>query len=137
MAASSDGTRLYIVDSVRGVVSVMNTETLEIHSETLDFGQAVVDETSAKLSADDGTLFVGTGGERSVLYAIDTTTFQVTHRWPVGGDLSGLGLSVDGLRLYLALGDHLAVLDPMTGAELIAVPFTSPAPIAQVSAVGA
>jgi DNA-binding beta-propeller fold protein YncE len=137
MAASSDGTRLYIVDSVRGVVSVMNTETLEIHSETLDFGQAVVDETAAKLSADDGTLFVGTGGERSVLYAIDTTTFQVTHRWPVGGDLSGLGFSVDGLRLYVALGDHLAVLDPMTGAELIAVPFTSPAPIAQVSAVGA
>jgi hypothetical protein len=51
--------------------------------------------------------------------------------------LSGLGLSEDGLRLYLALGEHLAVLDPKTGAELIAVPFTSPAPIAQVSAVGA
>jgi DNA-binding beta-propeller fold protein YncE len=138
IAASSDGTRLYIVDSVRGMVSVMDTETLEmLRSETIDFGHPVVAETSAKLSADDRTLFVGTGGGRSVLYAIDTTTFDVTHRWPVSGDLSGLGLSVDGLRLYLALGDHLAVLDPTTGTELSAVPFTSPVPIAQVSALGA
>jgi len=138
MAASSDGTRLYIVDSVRGMVSVMDTETLEIlRSETIDFGHSVVADTSAKLSADDGTLFVGTGGERSILYAIDTTTFHMTHRWPVSGDLSGLGLSVDGLRLYVALGDHVAVLDPTTGGELLAVPFTSPVPIAQVSALGA
>jgi len=138
MAASSDGTRLYIVDSVRGLVSVMDTETLAIlRLETIDFGHSVVAETSAKLSADDATLFVGIGGERSNLYAIDTTTFDVRHRWPVSGDLSGLGLSVDGLRVYLALGDHLDVVDPTSGAKLLAVPFTSPVPIAQVSALGA
>ena len=138
MAASSDGTRLYIVDSVRGLVSVMDTETLAIlRLETIDFGHSVVAETSAKLSADDATLFVGIGGERSDLYAIDTTTFDVRHRWPVSGDLSGLGLSVDGLRVYLALGDHLDVVDPTSGAKLLAVPFTSPVPIAQVNALGA
>jgi hypothetical protein len=138
MAASSDGTRLYIVDSVRGLVSVMDTETLAIlRLETIDFGHSVVAETSAKLSADDATLFVGIGGERSNLYAIDTTTFDVRHRWPVSGDLSGLGLSVDGLRVYLALGDHLDVVDPTSGAKLLAVPFTSPVPIAQVNALGA
>jgi hypothetical protein len=137
LAASSDGTRLYIVDSVRGMVSVMDTETLEIlRTETIDLGHSVVADTTAKLSADDGTLFVGAGGEHSILYAIDTTTFDVTHRWPVAGALSGLGLSMDGLRIYVALGDHLAVLDPTTGAELSAVAFTSPAPIAQVSALG-
>jgi hypothetical protein len=105
--------------------------------ETIDFGHSVVAETSAQLSADGETLFVGVGGERSDLYEIDTTTFDVRHRWPVSGDLSGLGLSADGLRVYLALGDHLAVVDPTTGADLLAVPFTSPVPIAQVSALGA
>jgi DNA-binding beta-propeller fold protein YncE len=137
MAASSDGTRLYIVDSVRGMVSVMDTETLEIlRTEELDLRATGVTETSAKISADGGTLYVGTGGGDSVLYAIDTTTLQVTHRWPLSGDLSGLGLSLDGVRLYVALGDHLAVLDPATGEELGAVPFTSPGPIVQVSALG-
>jgi hypothetical protein len=138
IAVSSDGTRLYIVDSVRGLVSVMDTETQVIlRLETIDFGHSVVAETSAQLSADGATLFVGVGGERSDLYEIDTTTFDVRHRWPVSGDLSGLGLSADGLRVYLALGDHLAVVDPTTGANFLAVPFTSPVPIAQVSALGA
>jgi hypothetical protein len=54
----------------------------------------------------------------------------------MSGDLTGLGFSVDGLRLFVALGDHLAVLDPATGEELGAVPFTSPGPIVQVSALG-
>lgn len=138
IAVSSDGTRLYIVDSVRGLVSVMDTETQVIlRLETIDFAHSTVAETSAQLSADGATLFVGVGGDRSDLYAIDTTTFDVRHRWPVSGDLSGLGLSADGLRVYLALGDHLAVVDPTTGANLLAVPFTSPVPIAQVSALGA
>ena len=110
---------------------------LRAEESSHDFGHSVVADTSAKLSADDGALFVGTAGERSVLYAIDMTTFLVTHRWPVNGDLSGLGFSVDGLRLYVALGDHLAVLDPATGEELGAVSFTSPVPIAQVNALGA
>lgn len=137
MAASSDGARLYIVDSVRGMVTVMDTETLEIlRTGELDLRAAAVTGTSAKLSADDGTLFVGTGGSESVLYAIDTTTLEVTHRWPVSGDLSGLGLSLDGVRLYVALDDHLAILDPVTGEELGAVSFTSPGPIVQVSALG-
>lgn len=138
MAVSSDGTRLYIVDSVRGLVSVMDTKTQVIlRLETIDFAHSTVAETSAQVSADSATLFVGVGGDRSDLYAIDTTTFDVRHRWPVSGDLSGLGLSADGLRVYLALGDHLTVVDPTTGANLLAVPFTSPVPIAQVSALGA
>jgi hypothetical protein len=137
MTASSDGTRLYIVDSVHGMVVVMDTETLEIlRTEELDLRATAVNETSAKLSADGGTLYVGTGGSDSVLYAIDTTTLQVAHRWPLSGDLSGLGLSLDGMRLYAALGDHLTVLDPATGLELGAVSFTSPGPIVQVSALG-
>jgi YVTN family beta-propeller protein len=119
------------------MVVVMDTETLEIlRTEELDLRATAVTETSAKLSADGGTLYVGTGGSDSVLYAIDTTTLQVAHRWPLGGDLSGLGLSLDGMRLYAALGDHLAVLDPATGLELGAVSFTSPGPIVQVSALG-
>jgi DNA-binding beta-propeller fold protein YncE len=102
MAVSSDGTRLYIVDSVRGQVSVMDTKmVVMLRSERIDLGgHPVVEGTAAKLSADGGTLFVGTnGGEQSVLYAIDTSTFQVTHRLPVRGELPALGLSGDGLRM--------------------------------------
>jgi len=136
IAASSDGARLYIVDSVRGMVSVMDTETLEIlRTQKLDLQATAVTETSAKLSADDRTLFVGTGGSDSALYSIDTTRFQVTARWPMSGDLSGLGLSLDGERLYVGLGDHLAVLDPASGQDLGAVPFISPGSIVQVKAL--
>jgi hypothetical protein len=48
---------------------------------------------------------------------------QVVHRWPMSGDVSGLGLSVDGLRLYVAQPDGVTVLDASTGAELTAVPY--------------
>jgi hypothetical protein len=47
----------------------------------------------------------------------------VTDRWPMSGDVSGLGLSVDGLRLYVALDDGVAILNSSTGQELTAVPF--------------
>ena len=48
---------------------------------------------------------------------------EIVHRWPVSGDVSGLGLSVDGRRLYVALSDGVTALDPSTGAELTVLPF--------------
>lgn len=67
MAASSDGARLYVVDSARGMVSVMDTGTLEIlRTEEIDLRAAAVTGTSAKFSADDGTLFVGTSSTAEV-----------------------------------------------------------------------
>ena len=41
----------------------------------------------------------------------------------MSGDVSGLGLSVDGQRLYVALQNGVEVLDAATGQELTTVPF--------------
>jgi DNA-binding beta-propeller fold protein YncE len=124
MATSPDGTLLYIVDSMRGVVAAMNTRTLGIErTGRVDLSALGGVRTSAQVSADGRTLFVGSAGDGAAVFAIDTTSLRVVHRWPMRGDVSGLGLSVDGQRLYVALQDGVTALDASTGAELSAVPF--------------
>ncbi|HEX9121917.1 MAG TPA: hypothetical protein VF984_00930 [Actinomycetota bacterium] len=137
IAASPDGGRLYIADAVRGLVSVMETDTLDItKTATVPLAVAGASHTSARVSADGGTLFVGVAdGTTSSISAIDTTTLGVSATWSMSAAVSGLGLSGDGLRLYVALGDRVAILDAVTGRELEALPFTSTAPIVDVSAL--
>ena len=114
MAPSPDGRFLYIVDSMQGRIAEMNTTTLEItRSEPIDLGPLEGGSTSARMSADGSTLFVGDGG--SSLARIDTGTLQISGRWPLPDDVSGLALSDDGARLYAALGGRVAVVDTDTG----------------------
>lgn len=42
-------------------------------------------------------------------------TLQMTGRWPLPDDVSGLALSEDGARLYAALGGRVTVVDTHTG----------------------
>lgn len=138
MAVSSDGRRLYVVDSELGLLTVMDTETFANEGTArIPIGASDPLGTSARLSADGSTLFVTSAGADGTLFAIDTATLEVTDRWHVGGAASGLGLSVDGRRLYVAQGDRVSVLDPSNGQELGAVPFSSPAPVVRVSVIGA
>lgn len=134
LAASPDGTRLYVVDVGIGLVTALDTSSLEI-LDTAPIGTRIPDagRTTATVSGDGSTLFVGAGPS---LLAIDTSTFEVSRRLTVPGDVFGLGLSGNGTELYVALGRGLEVLDPATGSELGVVPVTSPAPILQVSAIG-
>jgi hypothetical protein len=114
MAPSPNGRVLYIVDSMRGRIAMMDTETLEItRSERIDLGPLEGGRTSARMSADGSTLFVGDGG--SSLARIDTGTLQMTGRWPLPDDVSGLELSEDGARLYAAIGGRVTVVDTDTG----------------------
>jgi len=48
-------------------------------------------------------------------------------------DMSGLGLSGDGERLYVAFDDRVEVMDATNGSELAGVAVASPAPIERVS----
>lgn len=138
MAASPNGRLLYIVDSVKGLVAVMDTRSLEIlRTEEVQLGSLGGVRTSARVSADGETLFVGSAADGSALYAIDTATLDVVHRWPMRGVVSGLGLSGDGLRLYVGLDDRVAVLDPATGEELAAVEFFGAESIVQVGTLAA
>jgi DNA-binding beta-propeller fold protein YncE len=114
MAPSPDGRFLYIVDSMRGLIAEMNTRSLEItRSARIDMGPFAHGRTSAGMSNDGKTLYVGVG--RSEVSRIDVESLHLLGRWPVPGDVSGLALSEDGARLYAALGDGLAVLDTGTG----------------------
>jgi DNA-binding beta-propeller fold protein YncE len=124
IAPSPDGSQLYIVDSMRGAVAVMNTKTLEIERmEKVDVSSLGGVRTSAQVSADGRTLFVGSAVDGPAVFAIDTATLQVAHRWSMSADVSDIGLSVDGLRLYVALNDGVAILNSSTGQELNGLPF--------------
>ena len=132
MATSPNGRLLYIVDATLGLVTVMDTASLEIRTATIDLAVPGVRHTSAVVSADGSALFVATSGEHSGVTRIDTDTFEVVRRWETD-DVSGLGLSADGERLYVAFDDRVEVMDATTGSDLAGVAVASPAPIERVS----
>ncbi|HEV8058011.1 MAG TPA: hypothetical protein VGQ01_05890 [Actinomycetota bacterium] len=132
MATSSNGRLLYIVDATLGLVTVMDTASLEIRTAPIDLAVPGVRHTSAVVSADGSALFVGTSGELSGVTKIDTDTFEVVRTWETD-DMSGLGLSGDGERLYVAFDDRVEVMDATNGSELAGVAVASPAPIERVS----
>ena len=132
MATSPNGRLLYIVDATLGLVTVMDTASLEIRTAPIDLAVPGVRHTSAVVSADGSALFVATSGEHSGVTRIDTDTFEVLRTWETD-DVSGLGLSADGERLYVAFDDRVEVMDATTGSELAGVAVASPAPIERVS----
>ena len=132
MATSPNGRLLYIVDATLGLVTVMDTASLEIRTAPIDLAVPGVRHTSAVVSADGSALFVATAGEHSGITRIDTDTFEVVRTWKTD-DVSGLGLSADGERLYVAFDDRVEVKDATTGSDLAGVAVASPAPIERVS----
>ncbi len=132
MATSPNGRLLYIADPTLGLVTVMDTASLEIRTHPIDLSVSGVRRTSAVVSDDGSALFVATAGEHGGVTRIDTDTFQVVRTWATD-DVSGLGLSADGERLYVAFDDRVEVMDATTGSELAGVAVASPAPIERVS----
>ena len=132
MATSPNGRLLYIADPTLGLVTVMDTASLEIRTYPIDLSVSGVRRTSAVVSGDGSVLFVATAGERGGVTRIDTDTFEVVRTWTTD-DVSGLGLSADGERLYVAFDDRVEVMDARTGSELAGVAVASPAPIERVS----
>jgi hypothetical protein len=119
MSPSPDGRILYIVDSMRGLVAEMDTRSLEVvRTAKVDLGSGNGARTSAVTSADGSTLFVSSSTDADAVYAIDTNSLSVSSRWTVPGTVSDVGLSGDGARLYAALTDHVAVLDPASGSQV-------------------
>jgi DNA-binding beta-propeller fold protein YncE len=132
MATSPNGRLLYIADPTLGLVTVMDTASLEIRTHPIDLSVSGVRRTSAVVSGDGSALFVATAGEHGGVTRIDTDTFEVLRTWATD-DVSGLGLSADGERLYVAFDDRVEVMDARTGSELAGVAVASPAPIERVS----
>src|SRR5262245_14995756 len=126
LATSPNGRLLYVVNAALGVVTVMDTKTLAIlRTQTIGRTLDGVTRTSAVVGDGGAALYIGAAGE---VARIDADTLKVTDVWQTG-DVSGLSLSADGKRLYVASGDDVEVLDAATGAELDTVSVPSPAPI--------
>ena len=121
MAPSADGRSLFIVDSGRQLVVEMDTRTLATtRTARIDLGDPDEGVTSAHVSPDGTTLWVGVGGAVS---RIDVATFEVLGRSRFGGSVRALATSRDGARLFIALRDRISVVDPTTGRTLAAPAF--------------
>jgi hypothetical protein len=129
---SPDGRRLYIYDSWKGRVNVVDLaqrrllRSGEVVRPQVSFSLPFVRDAfakgpnfSASLSADGHTLFVtrphGTGGG---LYGVDTETLAVRARWLDGRTLRAVWAGGDGLAVYAvegSAGNVVDVIDPNTG----------------------
>jgi hypothetical protein len=137
MTPSPDGRILYVVDSTRGVIAEMDTRTLKIVARAdVDLGSGSGNRTSIVASPDGATLFVSSAADPNALYVLDARKLDVTARWTLGGPVWDVGLSRDGSRLYAALTDRIAVLDPTTGSATSFVPISGVSSILHVASPG-
>ena len=135
MAASADGDHLYLVDTMTGIVAVVDLAALQVirHAPALKVppGPEASSRPSALVSTDGRMLFVGGINDRG-LVAIDTSTLRLTNSLIPDDVVSGLGSSSDGERLYASMLDRVAVLDAQTGDEIGSVPFTGADAIVEI-----
>jgi hypothetical protein len=135
MAVSPDGSSLYVVDTARGVIAEMSVAKLMVEATVqVDFGSLAGSSTSAAVSPDGRTLFVGRG---SSIMAIDTGTLVPRQTLPTSGPVSSLGLSTDGLLLYVAMTNEVEVLDASTGRAVRMIPAPGVRAIDHVGVVAA
>lgn len=136
LAASPDGAYLFVIDAGLGLVAAMHTESLQVRTTSIELGvDGAIDRTVAQMSSDGETLFVATAGDRSIVTALDASTFRIVDRWELDDPVSSIGLSSDGSRLYAALGGRVAVLDPDSGVQVGAVPLSTPDSVESVVAL--
>ena len=115
MAVSPDGARLYVVDTARDVLAVMDTEKLT--SESFELGLPSANTPTRAAVGEDGTLFVAAGTE---MVAIDPATPEITATWATGAAVTVLGTLPDGLGV--AMADRITVIEPATGKHLRTIP---------------
>ena len=117
IVSSGADSHVYVVDTSRGLVAVMSPDTLRVIQTTkLDFGlPSVGAQTVAAVSPDGRSLYVSTG--RAIL-ALDAMTLVPQSKWNLPGPASGLGVSSDGARLYVAMPGQVEALGATDGRRL-------------------
>jgi YVTN family beta-propeller protein len=137
IAASPDGRRLYVVDSTRELVAVMDTRSLEVVGTVhVAIGPDAGARTSIAVSDDGARLFVASSAGDGAITAIETKSFTVAERWPAPWPISGIGLSLDGASLFAAGGGRISVLDLASGERLATMPAPGPEQIVGLDAIG-
>ncbi len=119
VAASSDGTRVYVTNASGNSVSVIDTSTKLVIATIADVGNFPV---ALAVSPDDRWAYVANayGGTVAV---IDTTTNSVTATFDVGSAPAAVVVSSDGRRVYVANAgtDDVTVIDTVDGAVIATV----------------
>lgn len=116
---SLSGGPLYVTDWSNGAVAVISPSRLKVRTvKQVDLG-APDDRTFAQSSWMNGLLYAAGNDTVAVL---STRDLEVTRRWTMGSEITGLLLSPDGDRLYVGQPDGIVILDAVTGEELDRVP---------------
>lgn len=117
IVASAVDPRVYVVDTSRGVVAVLSSDTLHvIQKGKVDFGlPAVGSQTEAALSPDGRSLYVSTG---HAIVMLDSMSLVPQAKWNLPAPASGLGVSLDGKRLYVAMPGLVEALNATNGERL-------------------
>jgi DNA-binding beta-propeller fold protein YncE len=117
MAISPDGELLYVVDTARDVVAVMNTASMEMtHGAEAGLGPDEDGETWTVIGPDGG-LVVATGTR---IVTVDSSTLLPTGGWTTEAPVTGLGSGPDGI--YVAMPGVVRVVDPSTGRAISTIP---------------
>lgn len=116
MALSPNGSQLFVADTARDVVAVMDTYSLEVEQTEVGFVPTSGAQTHAVV-APGGTLFVAAG---SRVLALDTDTLRPKRSWTMDASVSALGYGPDGL--YVAMPGRVAIIDPSTGLPSASIP---------------
>lgn len=117
IVSSGVDSRVYVMDTSRGLVAVMSSDTLHvIQTAKVDFGlPAVGSQTQAALAPNGRTLYVSTG---RAIVALDAMTLVPVAKWNLPQTVSGLGVSSDGARLYVTLPGEVEALNATTGKPM-------------------
>jgi DNA-binding beta-propeller fold protein YncE len=116
MALSPNGSQLFVADTARDVVAVMDTYSLEVEQTEVGFVPTSGAQTHAVV-APGGTLFVASG---SRVLALDTDTLRPMRSWTMDAAVSALGYGPDGL--YVAMPGQVTIIDPSTGRQAASIP---------------
>jgi hypothetical protein len=113
LALSPRGRWLYVVDTQRGVVAVMDTRRLKVvRTANVDFTSLGRGQARAAVSPDGGTLAVAAGAR---VVALGLAAMRPQRGWTASGPVTALGFGDDGRRLYLAMPGAVEEVDLSTG----------------------
>lgn len=119
LVVSPDGTRLFVVNSGSGTVSVVDTATNRVRS-TISVGST---PHNAVISHDGTKLYVSNYGSGTVS-VIDTATSSVANTVGVGVHPHGIAIDSKGKQLYVAnySSNTLSIIDTVTLQTIATIP---------------
>lgn len=119
----------FVVDATSGTLARLNGVELAVDAIGSFAADASGGPAFASLSPTESALFIGTG---AAVRVVDPRTLRTTATWPVPAPVRGLGVSLDGRRLWIGQPDIAVALDTGSGLPLARVPAPELTAIAHV-----